>query len=155
MFNTIIIILEAEAITLHTLVINVLNIIQVTFIFAPVSFGFVSNPMYIPNPSVHRVCMLAGWLLHFNFAGPPSSPVLPEISRIVYQWHEIFLYGLGQWGRDTNSVSIHLKFIGNTFKSSESTKRHHSHSISVIEKRSWVVLSKNGSNFFPRPFQRL
>ena len=64
MFNTIIIILEAEAITLHTLVINVLNIIQVTFIFAPVSFGFVSNPMYIPNPSVHRVCMLAGWLLH-------------------------------------------------------------------------------------------
>ena len=108
-----------------------------------------------PNASVHLVCMLAGWLLHFNFAGPPSSPVLPEISRIVYQWHEIFLYGLGQWGRDTNSVSIHLKFIGNTFKSSESTKHHHSHSISVIEKRSWVVLSKNGSNFFPRPFQRL
>ena len=54
MFNTIIIILEAEAITLHTLVINVLNVIQVTFIFAPVSIGFapvnigfVSNPMYI------------------------------------------------------------------------------------------------------------
>ena len=42
--------------------------------------------------------------------------------------------------RHTNSVSIRLKFTGNTFKSSESTKRHHSHSISAIEERSWTFI---------------
>ena len=65
--------------------------------------------------------------------------------------------GMGSM-RDQFSPKIHREHVQKLREYEELlsfSSTHHSHSVSAIEQRSVAVFSKNCSNFFPRPFQRL